>query len=77
VAGADEERHQAVRPLLNGLLPRLGEGTGAVAVLGLNFGLGIELRPMLLVYLLVLVAWLAAVARVRSMPTAVTVAGPS
>jgi hypothetical protein len=32
---------------------------------------------MLLVYLLVLVAWLAAVARVRSMPTAVTVAGPS
>ncbi len=61
----EEARSRLVRPLLGGLLPRVGEGLGAVAVLLLNFGLGVSLRAMLVLYLIVLLAWLACVVRLR------------
>jgi hypothetical protein len=62
----DEQRASLVRPVLNGMVSRLGEGAGAVALLALTFGAGMGLKAMIGVFLAVVVAWILAAFSVRA-----------
>jgi MFS family permease len=53
----EDSRSELVRPVLNGLVARVGEGLGAVLILVLTFGLHVPLRAMVWVYLVVLLGW--------------------
>lgn len=62
----EAQRAEPARALLHGLVNRLGEGAGAVLVLGLTFGAGISLRGMLGVLLGTLALWTMAALGVRA-----------
>jgi len=64
--GLDERRATVVRPVMNGLVSRLGEGAGAVAVLALTFGAGLGLKAMIGVFLAVVIGWIAAAVSLRT-----------
>lgn len=67
--GMDERRADLVRPVLNGLVSRFGEGAGAVVVLALSFGAGVSLKAMIGVFLAVVLGWIAAAFSLRGAPT--------
>jgi hypothetical protein len=64
--GLDERRATVVRPVMNGLVSRLGEGAGAVVVLALTFGAGFGLKAMIGVFLAVVIGWIAAAVSLRT-----------
>jgi hypothetical protein len=63
--GMGERRAGLVRPVLNGLVSRLGEGAGALAILVLSFGVGLGLKAMIGVFLAVVVGWIVAAFSLR------------
>ena len=54
----DETRAQAVRPLFQGLIIRLGRSFAAVFLLIISFGLGFSFIQMTLFFVLLLVLWI-------------------
>ena len=57
--GVEEAKAPVVRPLLQGLMGRVGRGIGAVLVMGLAVGLELDMTAVIVFYLAVLVGWVA------------------
>lgn len=69
ILGIEERQSQEVRPILEGLMERVGQGFGAVLILMLITFTGITFSQMTFVYIGILLLWIYSIFSLRSQMT--------